>query len=70
MKRLEEFRRFLRFCAAANRAYQLATFAKDKGTAYVTVGPENGVPEIAIFVGIGREAWQITQRAIEYQQVK
>lgn len=65
MKRLSDFSRFLRFCAAANRAYQLATLAKDQGTAYVTIGPPNGVPEIAIFVGICREAWRITQRAIE-----
>ncbi len=30
----------------------------------------NGVPHTVIFVGVGREAWRITQRAVEEFEVK
>jgi hypothetical protein len=52
---------WLKFLFSAMRAYRLA---KRSGTAYVGV-TRNGVPHICIFVGVGREAWRITQRAIE-----
>lgn len=30
----------------------------------------HGVPKVAIFVGFGREAWRISQRAVEEFEVK
>lgn len=55
---------FLRFMWAALVSYKQA---RKTGTSLV-VFCVNGVPEIACFVGLGREAWRISVRAIEEHQ--
>lgn len=52
---------FLFFMWAAIRAYRLA---KRGGSSYVAV-TNCGVPQIAVFCAIGRDAWRVSQRAIE-----
>lgn len=52
---------FLLYMWAAWRAYRLA---KRYGTSFVAV-TDLGMPQIAIFVGIGREAWRISRRAVD-----
>jgi hypothetical protein len=51
----------IRFLLLAWRAYRIA---KEHGTAYSAVLYRD-VPRVAIFVGVGRESWRISQRAIE-----
>lgn len=46
---------------AAHKAYLMA---QKTGTGYVAI-TQRGVPYIACFLGIGREAWRVSQRAIE-----
>lgn len=57
---MTEFIRFLRIALIAYRACK----TEGGGTHYAAV-IRRGVPEVAIFVGVGREAWRISQRAIE-----
>jgi len=50
-------------------AYRAYTIAKKTGTAYSGI-VVHGVPRLACFVGVGRESWRISQRAIEEFQLK
>lgn len=50
-----------RFLWIALRAYRVA---KINGSHYVAL-TAHGVPQVAVFVGVGREAWRISQRAVE-----
>lgn len=52
----------LRFLKVALFLYRRA---KEKGLGYCALTNSSGVPEVVVFVGIGREAWRVTQRAIE-----
>jgi hypothetical protein len=54
--------RMIRFLWLAHHAYLQAQ--KHGGTWYCAV-TSHGVPTICIFVGIGRDAWRISQHAIE-----
>lgn len=53
----------LRFLRVALKAYVACKV--DGGGTYYGAVVRHGVPEVAIFVGVGREAWRISQRAIE-----
>jgi hypothetical protein len=53
-----DFVKFIRMCC---RAYRLAT---ENGAWYVA-RLRHGVPNCAVFVGRGREAWRISHKAIE-----
>lgn len=55
-----ELLRFLRLALIAYRACKT-----DGGGTYYAAVVRRGVPEVAVFVGVGREAWRISQRAIE-----
>lgn len=55
---MTELCRFLWLALVAYRA------AKPSGTHYAAM-TRHGVPQICIFVGVGREAWRISQRAVE-----
>lgn len=52
----------IRFIWLAWQAYQGAR--RCKGLYYASLA-KDGVPDIAIFVGLDREAWRISKRAIE-----
>ena len=54
-------RETLKFLWLAYRGYKTA---KKHGSSYSAIA-NHGVPHICIFVGIGREAWRISQRALE-----
>lgn len=56
----------IEFMVAAYRAYQ---GAKAHGSAYTAV-VSHGVPKVCVFVGIGREAWRVSQRAIQEYELK
>ena len=58
-----ELLRFLRVALAAYWA------CKAGGGTYYGAVVRHGVPEVAIFVGVGREAWRISQRAIEEAEI-
>ena len=55
----------LRFLQLAYRAY---LGAQKHGTYYCALTTRHGVPKICVFVGVGREAWRVSQRAIEEAQ--
>jgi hypothetical protein len=57
-----------RFLLLAVRAYKLAG-ELEHGTQYAAI-TLRGVPKVAIFVGVGRNAWRISQRATEEFVVK
>lgn len=57
---------FLVFLQMAWRAYKLA---RENGTAYVGV-EDKGVVQLAIFIGVGREAWRISERALQELDVR
>lgn len=44
------------------KAYHLAK--ADGRNAYVAI-TYRGVPKVAVFLGVGREAWRISRRAVE-----
>lgn len=48
-------------------AYKVYAKAKVTGTNYAAL-THRGVPQIACFVGVGREAWRVTEFAIEVKQ--
>lgn len=52
----------LRFLYIAWRAYRGAL--NGCGSHYCAM-TNRGVPEIAVFVGVGREAWRVSVRAVE-----
>lgn len=54
-----EFVRFIRLCCFAYFK------AKEHGTHYAALASRHGVPTLCCFVGIGRDAWRVTQKAIE-----
>ena len=58
---------FLRFVAVCWKAWKKIN--KGHQTIYVAV-VKRGVPNVALFVGVGREAWRVTQFAIEAKRVK
>jgi hypothetical protein len=47
---------------SAYRAHKLAKLGIGSGYSALTV---NGVPQVACYVAVGREAWRVTQIAIE-----
>ncbi len=51
---------------AAYRAYRIA---QKSGSSYVAI-TSHGVPQIACFMAIGRDAWRVSQRAVEEYQLK
>jgi hypothetical protein len=53
---------FLRFFWLCRSAWVLAR--RRGGVAYVAQ-TRHGVPECAIFVGVGRDAWRVSVRAVE-----
>ena len=53
-----------RVIGLAIRAYRMAARNPGGGTAYVGEA-RHGVHQLSVFVGTGREAWRISQRAIE-----
>lgn len=55
---------YIRFMIAANTAYKNAKKSTNK-CHYVGVTSEYGVPFIAIFIGLGRDAWRVTHQALE-----
>jgi len=56
-----------RFLRIALRAYRQAR--KCQGVYYAAI-EKNGVPEQALFVAMGREAWRVSVRAAEEFQLK
>lgn len=58
--------RLLWFLFIAIRAYRRAGEA---GSAYAAL-TINGMPQVACFVATGREAWRVSQRAIEEFELK
>lgn len=58
---------FVCFLAIALRAYRGARSGNGSHYAAQTRG---GVPRIAVFVGVGREAWRISQRVAEEFSVR
>jgi hypothetical protein len=52
----------LRFLRITVHAYFQA---KKHGAWYCAASNFAGVPQVCIFVGVGRDAWRISQRAIE-----
>jgi hypothetical protein len=52
----------LRFVFLAWRAYWRA---KETGRVTYSAITRRGVPYCCIFIGVGREAWRVSQRAIE-----
>lgn len=57
----------LLFLRTAIRAYRGAL--KGTGSHYAAI-THAGVPQVAVFVGIGREAWRVSQRAIVEFDIK
>lgn len=57
--------RFLRFLSVAIRAYRRAQRCDTAYAAYTVAG----VPQIAVYVGLGREAWRVSHIAIESFEV-
>lgn len=53
---------YLRFIMMAHKAYHLCKYGKP---CYVGTFNGFGEPDAALLAGIGREAWYITQLAIE-----
>jgi hypothetical protein len=51
---------FIRFLIVATHAYRIA---KKEGAHYAAF-ESNGVPVVACYVGIGRDAWRISQVAV------
>jgi hypothetical protein len=51
----------LRFLWLAYKGY---VAAKEHGSSYSAV-TVHGIPQVCLFIGIGREAWRISQRAIQ-----
>jgi hypothetical protein len=51
---------------AAYRAYKIA---EKSGTSYVVLC-SHGVPQVAVFVGLGRDAWRVSQRAVQEFELK
>ena len=50
------------FLLMAYRAYRMAK--RTGNVSYVSIS-RRGIPYMSCFVGVGREAWRISQRAIE-----
>ena len=53
---------FLRVFLCTWRAYKLAKAST--GSAYSAI-TSHGVPQVACFVSVGREAWRVSVRAVE-----
>ena len=51
---------------AAYRAYSIAA---KQGSSYVALC-SHGVPQIAVFIGLDRDAWKVSQRAIQEYELK
>ena len=51
-------------------AYRLAVRGqKHQGIGYVCLS-HHGIPNVAIFIGVGREAWRVSQIAVECHDVR
>lgn len=57
----------LRFLWVALRAFRMARKTGAPGYSALTL---HGVPVMAVFVGLDREAWRISQRAFEEFQIR
>ena len=57
----------LQFLWLAYWSYRAAK--KTNGLCYRAWVNSSGVPVVAVFIGVGREAWRISQRAIEEVRV-
>jgi len=55
--------KYLQFLWLCNHSYWAAK--KKGGTHYGAVLDFHGVPLVALFVGVDRDSWRISQRAIE-----
>jgi|HubBroStandDraft_6_1064221.scaffolds.fasta_scaffold520579_1 hypothetical protein len=58
----------LHFLWLAFSTYRAAK--KGGGLCYRAWANSHGVPVVAVFIGVGREAWRVSQRAIEDHQVR
>ena len=58
--------RYLRFCY---RIYRKATAGPPRGVHYAAMLPVyySGAPQLTVIIGIGRDAWIVTQLALEHQ---
>lgn len=59
--------RFILTLFVAARAYRIA--CRNNNTGYFAI-TSTGVPQIACFIGLDREAWRITQEAIDGARLK
>jgi len=57
------------FLFVALRAFHRARRPGGSGVAYCGL-LSHGVPRLAVFVGVGREAWRVSQRAVEQFKIK
>jgi hypothetical protein len=64
LKRIEEFLKMVTFLSLAARAYRLAN-TPGRGSAYVGL-LRHEVPVMAVFVGLGREAWRVSAARSEF----
>lgn len=64
-----KLKRWIRFMRAAHIAYKMANLPGSRA-GYGGVCDEFGVPRVAVFTAFDREAWRVTQRAIEEHQEK